>query len=104
MLSQTTFEVDATLKNIMENLICPHCHTKVPRGAKVCTGCQAEVEYGTPLWALIFVLLIATIIGLFTRNSIFGGWVIFTVILIGGGVGCFKLFAKRINFKRFYRN
>ena len=27
-------------------LICPFCHTKVPHGAVVCSGCGAEARYG----------------------------------------------------------
>jgi hypothetical protein len=87
----------------MEDLICPHCHTRVSHGAKVCTGCQAEVEYGSPAWAIIFLFLIAVIIGLFTRNSILGGWIIFWAILVGGGFACSKLFTNRISFKRIYK-
>lgn len=27
-------------------IVCPHCHSEIPRGASVCRGCQAEIKYG----------------------------------------------------------
>lgn len=32
----------------MSAIQCPHCHTAVPTGATVCTGCHGEVVYGIP--------------------------------------------------------
>jgi hypothetical protein len=84
---------------------CPHCHTQVPHGAKVCTGCQAEVEYGAPKEALMAVFVVAIIAGVYlgNRTSAIMGWITFGVLLVGGCIGCFKVFANRVNFKRIYR-
>ena len=30
----------------MKALLCPHCHTTIPDGAGVCTGCSAEIVRG----------------------------------------------------------
>lgn len=32
----------------MSTIQCPHCHTAIPRGATICTGCRGEVVYGIP--------------------------------------------------------
>ncbi|BBP01657.1 hypothetical protein [Sulfuriferula nivalis] len=88
----------------MSDLICPHCHTEVPHGATVCRGCQAEVEYGVPGGVLIFLLIVAIIAGIATRNMMLGGWILFIIILIGGGITFNKLFSNRISFKRHYRS
>jgi hypothetical protein len=43
----------------MSNVIsCPHCHGEIPKGATVCRGCQAEIEYGAPWWANIGAVLV----------------------------------------------
>ena len=78
----------------MEDLTCPFCHHKVPYGATVCQGCQAVVEYGykSPLLLYSALVIIATIIGLFTRNSSLGGWAIFWVIVVGGIIAIKALF------------
>jgi hypothetical protein len=89
----------------MENHVCPHCRTEVPHGANVCTGCQAEIEYGTPNSAFLAVFIAATFLGAWigaNSNSVVG-WITFVVILVGGVFGCYKLFANRVDFKRIYK-
>ncbi|HEY0232785.1 MAG TPA: hypothetical protein VGC55_16170 [Dokdonella sp.] len=89
----------------MHGSVCPHCHTSVPTGATVCTGCQAEVEYGAPSAALVLVILVAGFIaysaGHATHVAI--GWAVFVVIAGGGLYGCSQLFKNRVSFKRIYR-
>lgn len=90
----------------MPTVICPHCHTEVPHGARVCRGCQAEVEYGTPPAALLFVLLVAFFAAWKTGSvldSSVAGWIVFALLLGGGIYGCLRLFKNRVSFKRIYR-
>jgi hypothetical protein len=48
-------------------LKCNHCYTEVPYGAKVCTGCQAEVHYGTNKMSLLMIIFICLIMGFLVR-------------------------------------
>lgn len=89
----------------MQVVQCPHCYSEVPHGAKVCRGCQAEIEYGAPPVAFLFVFIVSMFAGWFigaASHSIIG-WIVFAGLLVGGIWGCVKLFADRINFKRIYR-
>ncbi|MGH8086007.1 MAG: hypothetical protein ACREPV_12145 [Lysobacter sp.] len=90
----------------MNNVVaCPHCHGEVPFGAKVCRGCQAEVEYGTPPAAALLVFLLA-FFGAWYVGSSFGsafGWVALVVFLGGGIYLCQRAFKHRVSFKRIYR-
>lgn len=45
-----------------ETMKCPHCHTLVPSAATVCTGCQAEVDYGVPKWLFWFNVIAAIVV------------------------------------------
>jgi hypothetical protein len=92
----------------MSENTCPHCHGSVPYGAKVCRGCQAEVEYGTPPAAIIALAILLAFIGykisaILPNALSFMGW----IVGIGGFVaGCLllaKTFEKRVIFKRIYR-
>ena len=29
----------------MSMMTCPHCHSEIPQGASVCSGCQAKIKY-----------------------------------------------------------
>ena len=86
-------------------VVCPHCRTNVPHGARVCTGCQAEVEYGTPPAAIVFSFFIAAFLGWWTGSATHPivGWLVFALALGGAIYGCSQLFKDRINFKRIYR-
>lgn len=86
-------------------LICPHCRTRVPHGANVCTGCQAEVEYGAPPAAVLAVLIIAGVVGFWvgSHTMTWLGWTTFVVALLVGIGGCFSMFEHRVYFKRIYR-
>lgn len=56
----------------MSTLVCPHCKTRVPARAKVCTGCGAEIIRGTTgrergCIGLLFVLAAIPVFGLIFR-------------------------------------
>ncbi|MNM62161.1 hypothetical protein D3C81_734840 [compost metagenome] len=89
----------------MQEITCPHCLSDVPYGAKVCRGCQAEIEYGMPPAALLFIFLAAILSAMFIGSATHSivGWIIFFGVLAGGIWGCAKIFKDRINFKRIYR-
>ena len=80
---------------------CPHCHTDVPRGARVCTGCQAEVEYGPPSAAFGLLVLASAFFSYQVGQPV--GWWLFLGMLVIGSVSLTKLYAKRVVFKRGYR-
>lgn len=89
----------------MSDIQCPHCHAEVSRGASVCQGCQAEVEYGIPRAAIVFVLLVSIFAAWYVGSSTLEivGWVVFVVLLVAGLFGCNRIFRERISFKRIYR-
>lgn len=96
-------EGSAAAKSLMQ---CPHCHTHVPRGARVCTGCQAEVEYGASP-ALCYLILAASIgIGYgFSQaiNNIVLGAAVGVTVLVIGCVFIYRRYSERVSFKRVYR-
>jgi predicted nucleic acid-binding Zn ribbon protein len=54
----------------VKSLVCPHCQSKVPQTASVCTGCGAEVVHGLTrrqrsLIGLAFVAVAILIFGVF---------------------------------------
>lgn len=90
----------------MQNpLKCPHCHSVVPYGAKVCRTCRTGVEYGTPGEALFCVFAASLAAGLYLGLSMHQvvGWIAFLISLIGGLYGCRRIFRNRVVFKRRYR-
>lgn len=92
----------------MSDIVCPHCRGTVPRGATVCRGCQAEIEYGAPGAAFLVLLVVSVFVGIKTASVVpeslsFLGWLVGIAILIGGGVLLNNMFADRVNFKRIYR-
>ena len=92
----------------MKDLMCPHCHGTVPHGAKVCRGCQAEIEYGTPP-LLYLVLLIASIYLGYKSSHIwpvslsFLSWVVGIGVFIVGAILFEKIFKDRVVFDREYK-
>jgi len=92
----------------MNNLVCPHCRSDVPRGARVCTGCKAEVEYGASPRATIQAALAAAVLAglLFTQIPHVPWWVA-VLAAVGAFFGATYLyatyFADRIVFYRHYR-
>lgn len=88
----------------MSDLSCPHCMTSVPMGARVCTGCQAEIEYGPPTGAHLFVLLAAAGAGAKLVDAVHPlvGIVGFAVVLLLGARASSWLFRGRVVFKRHY--
>jgi hypothetical protein len=106
MLAQAA-RTSATIGKIkMNDLKCPHCYSAVPWGAKVCTGCQAEVDYGAPNIAMLAVL-VATLFAGFWVSSTFGsemaGVIVGMVLFIAGFALLAKVFAHRAMFHRQYR-
>lgn len=92
----------------MSDLICPHCHGSVPRGAKVCRGCQAEIEYGAPPFAFLVVAIVSVVLGIKTSGVLpeglsFLAWIVGIGGFIAGSVILGRLFGSRVNFKRIYR-
>lgn len=89
----------------MSDLKCPHCYRATPYGAKVCTGCAAEVEYGMPramLWLSILVAVpLASWAGSHTHVAV--GWTVFVGVVVGGLLLVQPLFRNRVVFKRLYR-
>ncbi|MFL9882026.1 hypothetical protein PQR66_03260 [Paraburkholderia agricolaris] len=92
----------------MSNLICPHCRTQVPRGATVCTGCQAEVKYGAANGFFGGALLVAAVVGIEVDKILPGalsvvGWVTGLVVFGGLSVVIQKFYGDRVVFNRVYR-
>jgi hypothetical protein len=92
----------------MNDLTCPHCHTTVPRGARVCTGCQAEATYGPePVWigACIFpAIFLGVLTGKIAPDDWGGlGWIV-GLVVFGGLAALIAHFCRnRVSFKRIYR-
>ena len=83
---------------------CPHCHAEIPHGARVCRGCQAEVEYGPPRWAKIgaFIAGAVAAINLLERSPTLAA-VAGIAVALGLYVASRKIFAARISVRRLYR-
>jgi hypothetical protein len=89
----------------VRELICPHCHGNVSYGANVCRGCQAEVEYGTPRFVMVIVMIFSVFIGVKTASALADwlGWIVGIAIFFAGVFAANTLFRERVNFKRLYR-
>lgn len=92
----------------MSDLICPHCHGSVSHGAKVCRGCQAEIEYGAPGFTFVVLLIISIYLGFKTSNALpesmsFLCWITGVSVFAGGSFLLAHIFEHRVNFKRIYR-
>lgn len=89
----------------MSSVVCPHCHTNVPLRARVCTGCHAEVEYGTPRLVLLILISVAAAVGITigTSTHLVVGLAVFILLSVGLVNGCDKFFKDRVSFKRIYR-
>lgn len=92
----------------MNELTCPHCRSNIPYGAKVCKGCQAEIDYGTPPFAYL-VLIAASIYAGMKTSSILSGnlsfisWGVGMAVFVGGIILLTKIFKNRVNFSREYK-
>ena len=87
---------------------CPHCYELVPTGAKVCKGCQAEIEYGTPGFIALIIFFISIVLGISASTLIEGGnsflgWGIGIVVFFALFIGFEKTFSNRVKFKRIYK-
>jgi hypothetical protein len=102
------------------SIVCPHCRNDVPRGATVCRGRHAEVEYAPSRGLLLLGTLTAPSFGIFVGDRIstsdlnfFGkiehgipvisGFLACTVAFIAIGVLLQMIFEKRVVFTRAYR-
>ncbi|MBL1321039.1 MAG: hypothetical protein COA63_008280 [Methylophaga sp.] len=89
----------------MKELKCPHCHETVSIGATVCKGCQAEIEYGTPIFIVLIIFLISVFLGVAASDlgNSYLGWGVGVVVLVSLFVGSEKIFSNRVKFKRIYK-
>lgn len=90
-------------------------NSDVPLGAKVCRGCQAEIEYGAPAWAVAVAIVLPLYLAYQLGNwaFVYTGFgpqafgVVFPVALLGLGICSWRitrrLYAHRTRFKRWYR-
>lgn len=91
----------------MKNVTCPFCKTLVPRGATVCKGCNAVVEYRTPPLMYIVLIVVSIFAGLKIPNIV-GLNVPFASVIVGLLFFIFvcylssQIFASRIHFERSY--
>jgi membrane protein implicated in regulation of membrane protease activity len=94
----------------MSDMTCPHCHSHVPRGALVCTGCKAEIEYGAPGRIMMVIALVAAVIAGFLLSQIlpFLPWwsvgLAGMIAFFGAAYLTGKYFGNRIVFYRHYRH
>ncbi|CRX67529.1 unnamed protein product [Stenotrophomonas maltophilia] len=87
-----------------DEMTCPMCMGRVPRGAIVCRGCKARIEYGIPNWAASVVLVCSIAFGLWS-GAVLTWW----IGLVGGvvlfllcSVGLQHLFRNRVVFRLRY--
>lgn len=101
------------MKEAEQFLSCPHClSNEVPRGARVCTGCYAEVHYGPTSASKKMVLIGAAIAAWFIGREIhplvptmdvLGLWlIIFFVVWAPSRYLLAKKLADKVRFSRFY--
>jgi hypothetical protein len=85
-------------------LTCPHCHGEIPHGARVCRGCQAEVEYGAPWWANIGALILGAFAWAegvaYSPKAAIGAGIVVAIFLLFFASWAFR---NRIVVKRVYR-
>jgi len=90
----------------MSDLVCPHCLGGVPWSAKVCRGCQAEVDYGTPGLASA-ACLVASAYGGYRADllipDLFVGWVAGITLFVTGTLALKRLYRRRAVFSRRYQ-
>ncbi|SNU80196.1 Uncharacterised protein [Neisseria zoodegmatis] len=88
-----------------KTILCEYCHTPVPYRAKVCTGCQAKVSYGTPAF-LIFLLATSPFLIMFmsAKYDIELGFYLMFPLPIFIGILCKKLFRNNVSFTRYTRS
>ena len=92
----------------MSDLVCPPCRGTIPRSASVCSGCQAEIEYGAPSFAFLVAAVVSAVLGFKISGVVphslsFLSWVVGIGCFVSGSVLLGKMFRNRVNFKRIYR-
>lgn len=89
----------------MDDLMkCPMCFGGVPRGAVVCRGCKARVEYGIPTWASVALLLGSITFGTWAGSVLAGwiGWVGGLALFFLARAGLNHMFRNRVVFRLRY--
>jgi hypothetical protein len=90
-------------RNRMTTLFCSHCRSDFPRGANVCTGCQAEAHYGVPRRIYYRVAIAAVAAGMLigsNSQSWVVGLAVTGVVLIGGIVWARRRYKSHVQFLR----
>jgi amino acid transporter len=90
--------------------------SNVPVGARVCRGCQAEIDYGTPLYAVGILAVLTLIAGLFVIRFVHNAlaitnttflWIVFCTTVVAGAVlsvkVCKRRYKNKSRFKRIYK-
>ncbi len=86
-----------------QSIRCEFCHTPVPLGATVCTGCHAELDYGVPDWVfwtnVAVAILVSALVSLVTKSQALyaGAGVLYYVV---AHVACARAFRHHVTFKR----
>lgn len=89
----------------MEDLIkCPMCFGSVPRGAVVCRGCKARIEYGIPSWIALGLLIVSAMFGFWSGAALvwWVGLIGAIVLFVLGSVVLQHAFRNRIVFRLRY--
>ena len=81
-------------------ITCRFCHTQISNGATVCTGCQAEVEYGPDFKVAAFAGLALGLLMSSSRN--WSGTAFIVGFVAGFGLVAYRQ-KDRINIKRAYK-
>lgn len=87
-----------------DQMTCPMCMGRVPRGAIVCRGCKARIEYGIPAWAATVALIFSIAFGLWS-GALLAWWVGLVgslVLFCLCSVGLQHLFRNRVVFRLRY--
>jgi hypothetical protein len=87
-----------------DEMNCPMCMGRVPRGAIVCRGCKARIEYGIPAWAATVALIFSVAFGLWS-GALLAWWVGLVgslVLFCLCSVGLQHLFRNRVVFRLRY--
>ncbi len=89
-------------------MTCPHCVNRVPYGARVCVGCQAEIRYGNTGLAAFLAVGAALIPGfaaqrLLSKSFEFVSTLVFATVAVWLFVALRRYFAADVRFTRRYR-
>ncbi len=89
-----------------KTVACPLCFTTVKWGARVCLGCQANIEYGAPTSRYWLALAASAFLGISLRQY-FSGWFLIIPFLIAFTAFAYLCYLigeinnERANFRRY---